>query len=122
MNSLTAFLDKLRDEPALQQRLSAIFALPEAERIPAFRALSQEFGVPESELSLALPAELSETDLANVSGGHSSIVAAAGDEVSAAVAALFASHSQAYQSISAQAAAFHSQFVQAIQSSAQNHS
>jgi len=120
MNSLTAFLDRLRDEPALQERLSAILALPEAERVSAFRALSREFGVPESDLSTVLPVELSEADLADVSGGHSPMVSAAGDEVSATVAALFASHAQAYQSIGAQAAAFHDQFVRALESGTQN--
>jgi hypothetical protein len=39
------------------------------------------------------------------------IVAAAEDEVSAAIAALFGEHGQAYQAMSAQAAAFHSEFV-----------
>ncbi|MGB9226124.1 PE family protein, partial [Mycobacterium sp.] len=42
------------------------------------------------------------------------VIAAAGDEVSAAIASLFSSHGQAYQSISAQAAAFNRQFVQAL--------
>ena len=42
------------------------------------------------------------------------VVAAAGDEVSAAIASLFSGHGQAFQSLSAQAAAFHSQFVQAL--------
>src|SRR5580693_5728322 len=46
-------------------------------------------------------------------------VAAAGtDEVSAAVAALFGSHAQAYQAISARAAAFHGQFVQFVHAGA----
>ncbi|WP_191497375.1 PE family protein, partial [Mycobacterium simulans] len=42
------------------------------------------------------------------------VVAAAEDEVSAAIAALFAGHGHAYQSVSAQAAAFHGRFVQAL--------
>ncbi len=42
------------------------------------------------------------------------IVAAAADEVSAAIAALFGAHAQAFQAISAQAAAFHDQFVQTL--------
>jgi len=42
------------------------------------------------------------------------VVAAAGDEVSAAIASLFSGHGQAYQSMSAQAAAFNQQFVQAL--------
>ena len=40
------------------------------------------------------------------------VLAAGADEVSAAIAALFGAHAQAYQALSAQAAAFHSQFVQ----------
>lgn len=42
------------------------------------------------------------------------VSAAAGDQVSAAVASFFSGHAQGYQSISAQAANFHSQFVQAL--------
>ncbi len=41
------------------------------------------------------------------------ILAAAGDEVSAAIAAVFSAHGQRYQALTAQAAAFHDQFVQA---------
>jgi hypothetical protein len=40
------------------------------------------------------------------------VLAAGTDEVSEAVAALFGAHAQAYQALSAQAAAFHNQFVQ----------
>ena len=40
------------------------------------------------------------------------IVAAAEDEVSAAIAALFSAHAQQFQALSAQAAVFHEQFVQ----------
>ncbi|MFV8315692.1 PE domain-containing protein [Mycobacterium sp. 23] len=46
------------------------------------------------------------------------LLAAAEDEVSAAVAALFGEHGQAYQAISTQAARFHQQFVQAISAGA----
>ena len=43
------------------------------------------------------------------------VVAAAGaDEVSSAIAALFSSHAQAHQALSAEAAVFHTQFVQAL--------
>ncbi|WP_263992047.1 PE family protein [Mycobacterium bourgelatii] len=42
------------------------------------------------------------------------LVAAAGDEVSAAIAALFSEHAQTYQELSARAEAFHVQFVQAL--------
>jgi hypothetical protein len=40
------------------------------------------------------------------------LVAAAGDEVSAAIASLFSAHAQAYQALGAQWAAFHEEFVQ----------
>jgi hypothetical protein len=42
------------------------------------------------------------------------VLAAAEDEVSAAVASLFSGHGQAFQALGAQAAAFHAQFVQAM--------
>ncbi len=44
------------------------------------------------------------------------ILAAGADEVSAAIAALFGAHGQAYQALSAQAAALHAQFVQSLNS------
>ncbi|WP_085105231.1 PE family protein, partial [Mycobacterium gastri] len=46
------------------------------------------------------------------------LLAAGEDEVSAAVAALFGSHGQAYQVISARAAEFHARFAQALASGA----
>jgi hypothetical protein len=46
------------------------------------------------------------------------MLAAAEDEVSTAVAALFSSHGTAFQALSAQAAAFHSRFVQALNAGA----
>ena len=45
-----------------------------------------------------------------------SLVAAAEDEVSTAIAALFSGHGQAFQALSAQASTFHSQFAQSLQS------
>ena len=42
------------------------------------------------------------------------IVVAAEDEVSATIAAVFSAHGQGFQALSAQAAAFHDQFVQAL--------
>ena len=42
------------------------------------------------------------------------LVAAAADEVSVQIAALFGAHAQNFQTLSAQAAAFHDQFVQAL--------
>jgi PE family len=46
------------------------------------------------------------------------VLAAGADEVSAAVAAFFGSHAHGYQAVSAQAAAFHQQFVQALNAGA----
>jgi len=46
------------------------------------------------------------------------VMAAAEDEVSAAIAALFSSHAQDFQALSAQAAAFHAQFVQVLNTGA----
>ena len=42
------------------------------------------------------------------------LIPAAGDEVSAAIAWLFSSRAQAFQAFSAQAAAFHTEFAQAL--------
>lgn len=42
------------------------------------------------------------------------VLAAGADEVSAVIAALFGAHAQQYQSMSAQASALHSQFVQTL--------
>ncbi|MEK0493531.1 PE family protein, partial [Mycobacterium ulcerans] len=47
-------------------------------------------------------------------GATTGVMAAADDEVSVAIAALFSGHGQAYQAISAQAAAFHDQFLRAL--------
>jgi hypothetical protein len=69
------------------------------------------------------------TDLANLGstitsahaaafGPTSTVLAAAADEVSAQIAVVFGAHGRAYQALSAQAAAFHSQFVQTLDSGA----
>src|SRR5271166_5374170 len=42
------------------------------------------------------------------------VLAAAEDEVSAAIAAVFSAHGEGYQAMAGQAAAFHEQFVQAL--------
>ena len=42
------------------------------------------------------------------------VVAAAGDEVSAAIASVFSGHAKDFQALSAQAATFHAEFVQAL--------
>ncbi len=49
------------------------------------------------------------------------VVAAGADEVSAEIAALFGAHAQAFQALSGQAAAFHDQFVQALNTGADNY-
>jgi hypothetical protein len=46
------------------------------------------------------------------------VLAAAEDEVSAAIVALFSTHGQGFQAVGAQAAAFHAQFVQALHADA----
>src|SRR5215472_4934063 len=46
------------------------------------------------------------------------VLAAGADEVSSGIAAVFGEHAQAFQSISAQATAFHDQFVKALSSGA----
>jgi PE family len=51
---------------------------------------------------------------AAAAGPTTAVLAAAEDEVSAAVASLFSGHGQAFQALSAQAAAFHAQFVEAL--------
>jgi hypothetical protein len=59
----------------------------------------------------------------NVSAAHmvaaartTSVVPAAADEVSAAIASVFANHAQAFQGLAGKAAAFHDQFVQTLNS------
>ena len=65
------------------------------------------------------------TDLANIGSNiqtansaaatqTTSVLAAGEDEISAAIAALFTNHGQAYQLLSAQAEAFHNQFIQTL--------
>lgn len=51
---------------------------------------------------------------AAVAGPTTTVVAAAADEVSAAIAALFGAHAQEYQALSAQMGTFHRQFVQTL--------
>ncbi|TDK96957.1 PE family protein [Mycobacterium paragordonae] len=51
-------------------------------------------------------------------GPTTQVAAAAGDEVSAAIAALFGTHAREYQAVAAQAASFQDQFVAALRSAA----
>ncbi|MCV7098844.1 PE family protein, partial [Mycobacterium palustre] len=55
---------------------------------------------------------------AAAAGPTTGVLAAAGDEVSAAIAALFSQHASNYQTLGAQAAAFHTQLVRALDASA----
>jgi triacylglycerol lipase len=50
----------------------------------------------------------------DVARATTGVLAAAEDEVSAAIAAIFSAHGQGYQALSSQAAAFHERFVQAL--------
>jgi len=72
------------------------------------------------------------TDLASlgstISSAHAAaaapttgVLAAAGDEVSAAIAAVFSAHGQGFQALGAQATAFHEQFVQQLNASAHSY-
>ncbi|OBK44357.1 lipase [Mycobacterium sp. 1081908.1] len=49
-----------------------------------------------------------------IAGATTGVLAAAEDEVSAAIAAVFSAHGQGYQALSSQAAAYHKWFVQAL--------
>jgi PE family len=51
---------------------------------------------------------------AAAAGSTPQLAAAARDEVSTAIASLLSSHAQAYQALSAQASAFHAEFVQTL--------
>jgi hypothetical protein len=76
------------------------------------------FATPEalSAASLDLNGVASTLRAANTAAAASitGVLPAAGDEVSAAIAAFFSGHAQDFQAINAQAAAFHSQFVDAL--------
>ncbi len=84
--------------------------------------MSFVIAVPEALLSAAsdmagIGSVLSAANAA-AAGPTTALLAAAEDEVSAAIAAVFGSHAQEYQALSARAAAFHQQFVQAVTSGA----
>ncbi len=55
---------------------------------------------------------------AAAAGPTTQVLAWAADEVPVAIATMFGAHAQAYQAISAQAAAFHAQFVQHLNAGA----
>ncbi|MGB9307828.1 MAG: PE family protein, partial [Mycobacterium sp.] len=84
----------------------------------SFVAISTDF-VSQAAGNLAnLGSTLSEANSA-AAAQTTSVTAAAADEVSAAIAAVFAEHGQSFQALSAQAAAFHQQFVQTLSGGAQ---
>ncbi|MBL7659838.1 PE family protein, partial [Escherichia coli] len=85
--------------------MSFVFAVPEMVAATASDLASLGAALSEATAAAAIPT--------------TQVLAAAADEVSAAVAALFGAHGQTYQVLSAQAAAFHSQFVQALSGGAQ---
>ncbi|WP_156690197.1 PE family protein, partial [Mycobacterium sp. Marseille-P9652] len=84
--------------------------------------MSYVITVPETMTSAAtdLAAIGSNLSAANASAATrtTGLLAAAEDEVSAAIAALFSAHGHGFQALSAQAAAFHEQFVQVLSAGA----
>ena len=75
-------------------------------------AMPEMLGTAATDLT-SLGSTLSEANAA-AAARTTGVLAAAEDEVSAAIAAVFSAHSQGFQALSAQAAAFHAQFVQAL--------
>ena len=59
-----------------------------------------------------IASRISEANVA--AAATAAVLPAAGDEVSVAIASLFSGHAQAYQALTAQAATFHQQFLQAL--------
>jgi triacylglycerol lipase len=84
--------------------MSYVIAAPEM-----MMAAATDLATVGSDLSAARTAAATQT---------TGMLAAAEDEVSAAIAALFSAHGQGFQALGAQAAAFHAQFVQALNASA----
>ena len=80
--------------------------------------MSYVVAVPEMLASAATDLEHIGSSLSAAKGAAAApttaVVAAADDEVSAAIASLFSRHAQEFQAVSAQSAAFHSQFAQAL--------
>lgn len=80
--------------------MSYVLALPEVMAAAAEEATSIGSAVATASQGMA--------------GATTELLAAAEDEVSAAIAAMFSAHGQGYQALSAQAAAFHERFTQAL--------
>ena len=77
--------------------MSFVVAVPEAVAASASNLAGIGSALSASNAAAALPT--------------TGVVAAAGDQVSAAVAAVFGSHAQGYQALSAQMSTFHEEFV-----------
>ena len=105
-------------QPAASDGVTLKCAIPFRAGADGWIDMSYVIAVPQTMTTVA-------TDLANIGSSLSeanaaaavpiTAMAAAGeDEVSAAIAALFSSHGQQFRALSAQAAAFHQQFVQTL--------
>lgn len=79
--------------------------------MPFIVAAPEMMASAESDLA-GIASMISEADAA--AAPTTEVVPATGDEVSIAIASLFSSHAQAYQSLSARAATFHQQLLQAL--------
>ncbi|SON62025.1 PE-PGRS family protein PE_PGRS26 [Mycobacterium simulans] len=84
--------------------MSFVFAAPELMAATATDLASIGSTISAADAAAALPT--------------SGVLAAGADEVSAAIAAIFGAHARGYQALSAQATAFHQEFVQALSTGA----
>lgn len=80
--------------------MSFVFAVPEMVAATASDLASLGAALSEATAAAAIPT--------------TQVLAAAADEVSAAIAELFGAHGQEFQALSAQASAFHDRFVRAL--------
>lgn len=84
--------------------MSFVFAVPEMVAATASDLASLGAALSEATAAAAIPT--------------TQVLAAAADEVSAAIAELFGAHGQEFQALSAQASAFHDRFVRALSAAA----
>src|SRR4051794_14830330 len=80
--------------------MSFVVAVPDAVSVVAAELAGMGSTISSANAAAALPT--------------TAVMAAAADEVSAAIASLFGAHAHGYQALSSQAAAFHEQFVRAL--------
>lgn len=80
------------------------------QNTPAIAATEAQY----AEMWVQDAAVMADPAAASLSSPSTGVVAAAADEVSAALAAIFGAHGEMYQALSSQAAAFHAQFIQAL--------